>query len=264
MTLLLVRAISAVRAQVSAQRQAEHQALHDPLTGLPNRRSITRRDRAAAGPAGRAGGPPRLGLPARPGRLQVGQRLVGPRHRRSGGDRGRRAAARRDAGVTFRSPGWAATSSCSRTRGDKAGALRLADEIRGCFVRPYRGPRHRGADHRVDRDRARGRRRRQRGADRRGADAGRRHRDVPGQGRGTRPLDDLRHLDARRGAASGSSSRWRCARPSPTSSCTWPISRSCGCPPACRWAPRPWCGGCIRTAGRSRRACSSRSPRRPG
>ncbi|GIF26917.1 diguanylate cyclase (GGDEF)-like protein [Actinoplanes tereljensis] len=37
-SLLLVRAIAAVRAQASAQHFAEHQATHDILTGLPNRR----------------------------------------------------------------------------------------------------------------------------------------------------------------------------------------------------------------------------------
>ena len=40
--LLVVRAVSAVRAEVAAQRQAEHQARHDPLTGLPNRRQLAR------------------------------------------------------------------------------------------------------------------------------------------------------------------------------------------------------------------------------
>jgi len=40
-TALLARASSAVRAQASAQRAAEHQARHDPLTALPNRRSIS-------------------------------------------------------------------------------------------------------------------------------------------------------------------------------------------------------------------------------
>ena len=39
--LLLVRAVSAVRAQAEAQRNSEYQARHDPLTGLPNRRAVT-------------------------------------------------------------------------------------------------------------------------------------------------------------------------------------------------------------------------------
>ncbi|MEV6490699.1 EAL domain-containing protein [Actinoplanes sp. NPDC051633] len=41
MLLLLARAVSAVRAQAAAQRHSEHQALHDPLTGLPNRRKMS-------------------------------------------------------------------------------------------------------------------------------------------------------------------------------------------------------------------------------
>jgi len=41
MLLLLARAVSAVRAQAAAQRHSEHQAMHDPLTGLPNRRKMS-------------------------------------------------------------------------------------------------------------------------------------------------------------------------------------------------------------------------------
>jgi diguanylate cyclase (GGDEF)-like protein len=39
--LLVARAMSAVRGQVAAQLRAEHQARHDPLTGLPNRRMMS-------------------------------------------------------------------------------------------------------------------------------------------------------------------------------------------------------------------------------
>jgi diguanylate cyclase (GGDEF)-like protein len=39
-SVLLLRAIAAVKAQANAQHYAEHQATHDPLTGLPNRRMI--------------------------------------------------------------------------------------------------------------------------------------------------------------------------------------------------------------------------------
>ncbi len=40
--LLVARAVSAVQAEAAAQRHAEHQARHDPLTGLPNRRQMVR------------------------------------------------------------------------------------------------------------------------------------------------------------------------------------------------------------------------------
>ncbi|MET0415032.1 MAG: EAL domain-containing protein, partial [Actinoplanes sp.] len=39
--LLVMRAVSAVAAQVAAQERTEYQATHDPLTGLPNRRMAT-------------------------------------------------------------------------------------------------------------------------------------------------------------------------------------------------------------------------------
>ncbi|OJF14623.1 putative bifunctional diguanylate cyclase/phosphodiesterase [Couchioplanes caeruleus] len=40
-TLLMLRAVTAVQAQVAAQLHSEYQSMHDPLTGLPNRRMAT-------------------------------------------------------------------------------------------------------------------------------------------------------------------------------------------------------------------------------
>jgi diguanylate cyclase (GGDEF)-like protein len=135
-TALLVRAVSAVRAQVSAQRQAEYQAMHDPLTGLPNRRSIQRQIERLLR---------RLdGTPERHVWVFLldldGFKWVNDS---SGHDTGDQVVI--EAGIRLRAaaPGDVPVARVGGDEflfayaGDKAGAFRLADEIRGCFVRPY-------------------------------------------------------------------------------------------------------------------------------
>ena len=53
--LLMLRAVTAVQSQAAAQRHSEHQALHDPLTGLPNRRGISAEIERLAGVAAAGG-----------------------------------------------------------------------------------------------------------------------------------------------------------------------------------------------------------------
>ena len=97
-------------------RAADHQALHDPLTGLPNRALFHDRLETRLAPARDAAPTPGGAVP-RPRRLQGGQRHLG----HAAGDellRGRRAAAQRArAARPTRSPASAATSSpcCSRS-----------------------------------------------------------------------------------------------------------------------------------------------------
>jgi diguanylate cyclase (GGDEF)-like protein len=129
-TTLLVRATSAVRAQASAQRQAEHQALHDPLTGLPNRRAIT---------------------------AEIERRLSRPEvwvflldldgfkwvNDSWGHDTGDQVVI--EAGVRLRAamPGGVPVARVGGDEflltfaGGRPEALGLADEIRGCFAKPF-------------------------------------------------------------------------------------------------------------------------------
>ena len=135
-TLLLVRAISAVRAQVSAQRQAEFQALHDPLTGLPNRRSISREiERLLARLDGSADRRVWVFLLDLDGFKWVNDSW--------GHDTGDQVVIEAGARLRAATPGEIPVARVGGDEfllayaGDKAGALRLADEIRGCFARPY-------------------------------------------------------------------------------------------------------------------------------
>jgi diguanylate cyclase (GGDEF)-like protein len=133
--LLLARAVSAVRAQAAAQLRSEHQARHDPLTGLPNRGMISAEiERLLRGLP-----------PSSPQRVWVylldldGFKWVNESWGHDTGDQlVIEAAARLRAAVP-------AQHMVARVGGDefliayvgaKAGALRLVDEVRCCFARP--------------------------------------------------------------------------------------------------------------------------------
>ncbi|MFI6072499.1 putative bifunctional diguanylate cyclase/phosphodiesterase [Actinoplanes sp. NPDC051343] len=129
-TALLVRAISAVRAQASAQRAAEHQARHDPLTGLLNRRAISAE------------------IERRLARHEVwvflldldGFKWVNDSWGHETGDRivieaGRRLRAAMPDSVPVARVG--GDEFLLTYAGGKTDALSLADDIRRCFVRPF-------------------------------------------------------------------------------------------------------------------------------
>jgi diguanylate cyclase (GGDEF)-like protein len=134
--LLLTRAVSAVRAQAAAQRHSEYQAMHDPLTGLPNRQMISGAiERLVAGVP--AGSDDRVWVYL----LDLdGFKWV---NESWGHDTGDQLVI--DVAGRLRSA-MPATTMVARVGGDefllsylgeKAGALRLVDEIRGSFARPY-------------------------------------------------------------------------------------------------------------------------------
>jgi diguanylate cyclase (GGDEF)-like protein len=133
--LLVFRAVSAVQAQVAAQRHSEHQAMHDPLTGLPNRRMLSAEvERLLAGTD-----------PAGPARIWVyfldldGFKWVNDSWGHDAGDElVLQVAARLRAALP-------ASTTLARVGGDEfllaylgeqPGALRLVDEIQACFARP--------------------------------------------------------------------------------------------------------------------------------
>jgi diguanylate cyclase len=135
--LLLVRAVSAVQAHVAAQLHSEHQAMHDPLTGLPNRRMISaeiERLLASLPPAGIE-------------RVWVyfldldGFKWVNDSWGHDTGDQlvievGARLRAALPAGTMLARVG--GDEFLLAYVGDQAGALRLVEEIRDCFARPLR------------------------------------------------------------------------------------------------------------------------------
>ena len=133
--LLLLRAVSAVQAQVAAQLHSEHQSKHDPLTGLPNRRTISAEiERLLAGLP--AGGPQRVWVYL----LDLdGFKWVNESWGHDTGDQlvievaGRLRATMPPATMLARVGG---DEFLIAHVAEKAGALRLVDEIRGCFTRP--------------------------------------------------------------------------------------------------------------------------------
>ncbi|GLW28128.1 putative bifunctional diguanylate cyclase/phosphodiesterase [Actinoplanes regularis] len=132
--LLIARAASAVHGQVAAQLHFEHQAAHDPLTSLPNRQSIglaIERLVAAVDPEG-------------PERVWVylldldGFKWVNDSWGHDAGDELVMEVARRLRATAPESVPVARVGGDEFLLayvGDKAGALRMVDDIRSCFVR---------------------------------------------------------------------------------------------------------------------------------
>jgi diguanylate cyclase len=134
--LLLLRAVTAVQAQAAAQRRAEHQALHDALTGLPNRYLIG--DEVARMLRRLAPGDPR--------RVWVllldldGFKLVNDGWGHDTGDRlvievGRRLRAGAPVPVPVAALG--GDEFMLATLGDREQAMALAGLVRECFGHPF-------------------------------------------------------------------------------------------------------------------------------
>ncbi|HWS39001.1 MAG TPA: EAL domain-containing protein [Actinoplanes sp.] len=135
-TLLLLRAIAAVRAQVAAQLRSEHQATHDPLTGLPNRQSMSAEiERLVSVPD-----------PEGHNRIWVymldldGFKWVNDSWGHDTGDQlvidvGRRLRTAIRGGIPLARVG--GDEFLLAYVGEKGDALRLVDDIRGCFTRAF-------------------------------------------------------------------------------------------------------------------------------
>jgi diguanylate cyclase (GGDEF)-like protein len=133
--LLLLRAVTAVQAQVAAQLHSEHQAMHDPLTGLPNRRMISSEIERLLGAV----------PPPDPRRIWVsfldldGFKWVNDSWGHDTGDQlvievAARLRAAIPAGTMLARVG--GDEFLVAYLGDEQGALRLVDVIQGCFARP--------------------------------------------------------------------------------------------------------------------------------
>ncbi|MEV6300346.1 EAL domain-containing protein [Actinoplanes sp. NPDC051861] len=134
--LLLFRATSAVQAQVAAQLRSEHQATHDPLTGLPNRVSMSAEiERLVT-----------VVDPDSQDRVWVytldldGFKWVNDSWGHDTGDQlvievGRRLRAAVPHGIPVARVG--GDEFLLAFVGEKGGALRLVDDIRGCFARAF-------------------------------------------------------------------------------------------------------------------------------
>jgi diguanylate cyclase (GGDEF)-like protein len=133
--LLVLRAVSAVQAQVAAQLHSQYQSMHDPLTGLPNRRMMTAEIERLLGGLP-AGGADRVWVYL----LDLdGFKWVNDSWGHDTGDQLVIEVGGRLRGTVPPS------TMVARVGGDeflvayvgqKPGALRLVDEIRGCFARP--------------------------------------------------------------------------------------------------------------------------------
>ena len=246
----LVGTLTDVTEFKTAEERLLHDAVHDNLTGLPNRELFLDRLDAVLGFA-KADGKPTPHAPDRDGDrprpLQAGQRFG-----RHGGRRLDPADLARRLGRLIKPQ-----DTLARLSGDQFGLILLSERDAGAHHRLCRNhPPHaaradhlqrpRNFPHRLDRLDAR----RQRAAARRGSAQGRRTRDVSRQAQRRRPhrsvqagharAQDRPAVDRIRSAPRASS-----ATRSPSS-----ISRSCGSRIAPSPASRRWRAGTIRSSGR--------------